>query len=63
MTEKPFGKYDPSTQSFQKTAITMNGKQLTIMVDVAGDNKGKARVYKSGDTTAGQVISVMVRLN
>ena len=41
----------------------MNGKQLTIMVDVAGDNRGKARVYKAGDTTAGQVISVMVRLN
>ena len=63
VTEKPFGKYDPSTQSFQKTAITMNGKQLTIMVDVAGENKGKARVFKPGESTAGQVISVMVRLN
>jgi len=63
VTEKPFGKYDPSTQSFQKTAVTMNGKQLTVMVDVAGEHKGKARVYKAGETTAGQVISVMVRLN
>lgn len=30
---------------------------------VSGENKGKACVYKAGDTTAGQVISVMVRLN
>ena len=63
VTEKPFDKYNPSTQTFQKTAITMNGKQLTVMIDVSGENKGKARVYKAGDTTAGQVISVMVRLN
>lgn len=63
VTEQPFGKYDPSTQSFRKTAVTMNGKQLTVMVDVAGENKGKARVFKPGDSTAGTVISVMVRLN
>lgn len=30
---------------------------------VSGENKSKACVYKAGDTTAGQVISVMVRLN
>lgn len=44
-------------------ALASRGQKVTIMVDVAGDNKGKARVYKAGDTTAGQVISVMVRLN
>ena len=63
VTEEKFGKYDPSTQSFQKGAIMMNGKRLTVMVDVSGDNKGKARVIKPGESTAGQVISVMVRLN
>lgn len=60
---RSFGAYNPSTQSFTTTAYTMSGKTVTIIVDVAGENKGKARVIKSGDTTAGQVISVMVRLN
>lgn len=60
---KAFEKFNPRTQSFVKTALTMDGQKVTIMVDVAGPNKGKARVYKAGDTTAGQVISVMVRLN
>lgn len=62
-TIKAFDAYNPRTQSFVKTALTLDGQKVTIMVDVAGDNKGKARVYKAGDTTAGQVISVMVRLN
>ena len=63
-TIKPFEEYNPRTQSFVKTALTMDGQKVTIMLDVAGDNKGKVRVYKAGDTsTAGQVISVMVRLN
>ena len=62
-TEKPFEEYDPSIRAFKKTATTMNGKQLTIIVDVAGESKGKARVIKPGDSTAGTVISVMVRLN
>jgi len=62
-TIKPFEDYNPRTQSFVKTALTMNGQKVTIMVDVFGENKGKVRVYKAGDTTAGQVISVMVRLN
>lgn len=62
-TIKAFEPYNPRTQSFVKTALTMEGQKVTIMVDVAGENKGKARVYKAGDTTAGQVISVMVRLN
>ena len=62
-TIKAFQPYNPRTQSFVKTALTMNGQKVTIMVDVAGENKGKARVFKPGDTTAGSVISVMVRLN
>lgn len=60
---RAFEKYNPRTQSFVKTALTMDGQKVTIMLDVAGDKKGKVRVYKAGDTTAGQVISVMVRLN
>ena len=62
-TIKAFEPYNPRTQSFIKTALTMDGQKVTIMLDVAGENKGKVRVYKAGDTTAGQVISVMVRLN
>ena len=62
-TIKAFEPYNPRTQSFVKTALTLDGQKVTIMVDAAGDYKGKARVYKAGDTTAGQVISVMIRLN
>lgn len=60
---RKFGDYNPSTQSFTTTAYTMTGKAVTVIVDVAGANKGKARVIKSGDSTAGTVISVMLRLN
>ncbi|MBQ9602968.1 MAG: hypothetical protein IJR42_04070 [Paludibacteraceae bacterium] len=60
---RKFGDYNPATQSFTTTAYTMTGKAVTVIVDVAGNNKGKARVIKSGDTTAGTVISVMLRLN
>ena len=62
-TIKAFEDYNPRTQSFVKTALTLDGQQVTIMLDVVGENKGKVRVYKASDTTAGQVISVMVRLN
>ena len=62
-TIKAFEDFNPRTQTFIKTALTLDGQKVTIMVDVTGDNKGKVRVYKAGDTTAGQVISVMVRLN
>ena len=55
--------YSPRAQAFRKSALTIDGYETTIMLPVSGDNKGKARVYKAGDTTAGQVISVMVRLN
>lgn len=60
---RKFGDYNPATQSFTTTAYTMTGKAVTVIVDVAGANKGKARVIKSGDSTAGTVISVMLRLN
>jgi|GEM_PF-1827789 len=62
-TIKAFADYNPRTQSFVKTALTMDGQKVTIMLDVAGENKGEVRVYKAGESTAGQVISVMVRLN
>ncbi|MBR1808291.1 MAG: hypothetical protein IJ776_02775 [Paludibacteraceae bacterium] len=55
--------YSPRAQAFRKSALTIDGYETTIMLPVSGENKGKARVYKAGDTTAGQVISVMVRLN
>ena len=55
--------YVPRTQAFRKSALTIDGYETTIILPVSGENKGKARVYKAGDTTAGQVISVMVRLN
>lgn len=55
--------YVPRAQAFRKSALTIDGYETTIILPVSGENKGKARVYKAGDTTAGQVISVMVRLN
>lgn len=55
--------YSPRAQAFRKSALTIDGYQTTIILPVNGENKGKVRVYKAGDTTAGQVISVMVRLN
>ena len=55
--------YSPRAQAFRKSALTIDGYETTIILPVNGENKGKVRVYKAGDTTAGQVISVMVRLN
>ena len=55
--------YSPRAQAFRKSALTIDGYETTILLPVSGEYKGKARVYKAGDTTAGQVISVMVRLN
>ena len=55
--------YVPRAQAFRKSALTIDGYETTIILPVSGENKGKACVYKAGDTTAGQVISVMVRLN
>ncbi len=55
--------YSPRAHAFRKRALTIDGYETTIILPVVGENKGKACVFKSGDTTAGQVISVMVRLN
>ena len=55
--------YSPRAQAFRKSALTIDGYETTIILPVVGENKGKVCVYKAGDTTAGQVISVMVRLN
>ena len=55
--------YSPRAHAFRKTALTIDGYQTTIVLPVVGEDKGKARVYKAGESTAGQVISVMVRLN
>ena len=55
--------YSPRAQSFRKSALTIDGFETTILLPVTGEDKGKARVYKAGESTAGQVISVMVRLN
>ncbi len=55
--------YVPRAQAFRKYALTIDGYETTIILPVSGEDKGKACVYKAGDTTAGQVISVMVRLN
>lgn len=56
-------KYTPRAQAFRKSALTIDGYETSIILPVSGDNKGKVRIYKAGDTTAGTVISVMVRLN
>lgn len=55
--------YSPRAMAFRKSALTIDGYETSIILPVVGDNKGKVRVYKAGDTTAGTVISVMVRLN
>ena len=55
--------YVPRAHAFRKYALTIDGYETTIILPVEGENKGKACVYKAGSTTAGQVISVMVRLN
>lgn len=59
----PFGAYDPNTQCFTGGAQLLDGTYLIFYLDVAGPNKGKIRVLKQGESDAGQVISVMVRLN
>ncbi len=55
--------YDPNTQSFRSSLLLTDGTTLNIYVYVSGENKGKAVVFREGENTAGQVISVMVRLN
>ena len=50
-------------QAFRKSALTIDGYETTIILPVFGEYKGKALVSREGENTAGQVISVMVRLN
>lgn len=59
----PFGAYDPNTQCFTGGAQLLDGTYLVFLVDVQGEKRGKVRVLKAGESDAGQVISVMVRLN
>ena len=59
----PFGTYDPNTQCFTGGAQLLDGTYLVFIVDVQGEKRGKVRVLKAGESDAGQVISVMVRLN
>ena len=55
--------YDPNTQSFRSSLMLTDGTTLNVYIYVSGENKGKALVFREGENTAGQVISVMVRLN
>ena len=55
--------YDPNTQSFRSSLMLTDGTMLNIYIYVSGEYKGKALVFREGENTAGQVISVMVRLN
>lgn len=59
----PFGAYDPNTQCFTGGAQLLDGTYLVFILDTQGANRGKVRVLKAGESDAGTVISVMVRLN
>ena len=59
----PFGAYDPNTQCFTGGAQLLDGTYLIFYLYTQGEDKGKVRVLKEGESDAGQVISVMVRLN
>ena len=59
----PFGAYDPNTQCFTGGAQLLDGTFLVFILDTQGENRGKVRVLKEGESDAGKVISVMVRLN
>ncbi len=59
----PFGTYDPNTQCFTGGAQLLDGTFLVFILDTQGENRGKVRVLKEGESDAGKVISVMVRLN
>ena len=55
--------FDPSLMEFTMTAFTQDGTQLTVYVDVLGENAGKARVFVTESGGAGMVITSLVRLN
>lgn len=55
--------YDHASQSLLGTCMLLDGRKLSFRADVEGANKGKVNVLLEGEKTAGQVVSVMVRLN
>ena len=59
----PFGEYDPNTLCFTATAQLLDGTYLYLILQAQGVNRGKVFVVHEGESDAGQVISVMVRLN
>ena len=62
-TMTPFSAYDPNTQSFSAGASLTDGTTVYFLMDAQGPNRGKVRAIHEGESDAGQVISVMVRLN
>ena len=58
-----FGEYDPNTQCFTGGAQLLDGTYLYFILYAQGENRGKVMVLHEGESDAGQVISVMVRLN
>lgn len=58
-----FGEYDPNTQCFSGAAQLLDGTYLYFFLYTQGENRGKVTVLHEGESDAGQVISVMVRLN
>lgn len=58
-----YGGYDPSTGCFSGAAQLLDGTYIVLIVEAQGENRGKVRVLHEGESDAGQVISVMVRLN
>ena len=58
-----FGEYDPNTQCFSGAAQLLDGTFLYLFLYTQGENRGKVTVLHEGESDAGQVISVMVRLN
>ena len=58
-----FSEYDPNTQCFTGGAQLLDGTYLYFILYAQGENRGKVTVLHEGESDAGQVISVMVRLN
>ena len=58
-----FSEYDPNTQCFTGGAQLLDGTHLYFILYAQGENRGKVTVLHEGESDAGQVISVMVRLN
>lgn len=55
--------YAGASQSLLGNCMLLDGRKLSFRADVEGVNKGKVSVLLEGEKTAGQVVSVMVRLN